>query len=132
VVSVGCLLFVFLPAHVVVVFLVAGLVVCTVITLAPLSRRKRVEIAVQSAPSATTVTAGVEQFDPLDQAGNRVSSSPKPSRDDERLAVTALRNVTGPSPILPESAVRSEPVPSEKQKPLSEAGTPRKETERHA
>jgi UDP-GlcNAc:undecaprenyl-phosphate GlcNAc-1-phosphate transferase len=132
VVSVGCLLFVFLPARLVVVFLAVGLVVCTVLTLAPLSRRKRVEIAVQSAPSASAATAGVEQYDPLDQAGRRVSASAKPSREDERQAVTALRSVTGPSPTIPEGAQRPDAAAGDKAKTLSDPSGPRKESERHA
>ncbi|MCU1527251.1 MAG: undecaprenyl-phosphate alpha-N-acetylglucosaminyl 1-phosphate transferase [Frondihabitans sp.] len=111
VVSIGCLLFVFVPVHVVIIFLAVGLVLCTGLTLAPLSRRKRVEIAVQSATPASTSEAGVVHFDPLDQAGHRVAVSPKPSRDDERIAVTAHRNQTGPAVSLPESAA-SRPDPT--------------------
>lgn len=126
VVSVGCLLFFFLPPHWVVVFLVAGLVVCAAITLAPLSRRKRVERAVQSAPLATAATAGVSQYDALDQAGRRAAVSPKPSRDDERIAVTALRSATGPAPILPEGAERPGVLPE------GDKGPHVTESERHA
>ncbi len=92
VVSVGCLLFVFVPAHLVIVFLIVGLVICTGLTLAPLSRRKRVEIAVQSAPPESASGADVTRFDPLDEEGQRVAVSPKPTLDDERVAITALHS----------------------------------------
>jgi UDP-GlcNAc:undecaprenyl-phosphate/decaprenyl-phosphate GlcNAc-1-phosphate transferase len=65
VVAVGLLLFwVVRPYTWAVVFLVVGLLVCTVLTLAPLSRRKAVEAAVQSAPPGEASA----QFDPLDAA----------------------------------------------------------------
>ncbi|HWH98516.1 MAG TPA: MraY family glycosyltransferase [Pseudolysinimonas sp.] len=48
--------------------MLVGFVVCTIVTLAPLSRRKAVEAAVQSAPAALAVDAGVAEFDPLDAA----------------------------------------------------------------
>ncbi|ROQ41292.1 UDP-GlcNAc:undecaprenyl-phosphate GlcNAc-1-phosphate transferase [Frondihabitans sp. PhB188] len=109
-VSVGCLLFFFLPVHWVVMFLAAGLVVCAAITLAPLSRRKRVEIAVQSARPTAAAETGADRFDALDQAGAARAKSvpgagtPKPTADDERVAVTALRGTTGPAPQLPSAA----------------------------
>ena len=45
-----------------------GLLVCTIVTLAPLSRRKAVEVAVQSASPELAAEADVAQFDPLDAA----------------------------------------------------------------
>jgi UDP-GlcNAc:undecaprenyl-phosphate GlcNAc-1-phosphate transferase len=48
--------------------MLVGFLVCTIITLAPLSRRKAVEAAVQSAPAALAEDAGVAEFDPLDAA----------------------------------------------------------------
>jgi UDP-GlcNAc:undecaprenyl-phosphate GlcNAc-1-phosphate transferase len=45
-----------------------GLIVCTIVTLAPLSRRKAVEVAVQSASPELAAEADVAQFDPLDAA----------------------------------------------------------------
>ncbi|MCU1438047.1 MAG: putative glycosyl transferase [Naasia sp.] len=65
VVSVGLLLFWLVkPYSWAILFLAVGLVVCAVVTFAPLSRRKAVEAAVQAAP-AGAVTA---RFDPLDAA----------------------------------------------------------------
>ena len=52
------------------VFIGSGLVVCAVATLAPLSRRKRVEYQVQREPVATTTTE-IAILDPLDKAGKR-------------------------------------------------------------
>lgn len=48
--------------------MLVGFVVCTIVTLAPLSRRKAVEAAVQNAPAALAADAGVAEFDPLDAA----------------------------------------------------------------
>ena len=92
VVSVGCLLFLFVkPPWLVVVFLVVGLVACAALTLAPLSRRKRVEVAVQSARPGDLATSRSERFDPLDQAAGGLDHldaadpvdvpSPPPSKD---------------------------------------------------
>jgi UDP-GlcNAc:undecaprenyl-phosphate GlcNAc-1-phosphate transferase len=65
VVAVGMLLFwVVRPYWWAIVFLVVGLVLCTALTLAPLSRRKAVEAAVQSAPPEEADA----EFDPLDEA----------------------------------------------------------------
>jgi UDP-GlcNAc:undecaprenyl-phosphate GlcNAc-1-phosphate transferase len=48
--------------------MLVGFVVCTIVTLAPLSRRKAVEAAVQSASAELAADAGVAEFDPLDAA----------------------------------------------------------------
>jgi UDP-GlcNAc:undecaprenyl-phosphate GlcNAc-1-phosphate transferase len=115
VVSIGCLLFIFpVPFHWVIAFLVGGLVVCAALTLAPLSRRKRVEIAAQSASAASgsgSVPTDALRFDPLDSRGQRVATSPKPSRDDERSVVTALRAQTGPVPGL--ASQKPQPKPGD-------------------
>lgn len=50
------------------IVMLVGFVVCTIVTLAPLSRRKAVEAAVQSAPAALAAEAHVAEFDPLDAA----------------------------------------------------------------
>jgi UDP-GlcNAc:undecaprenyl-phosphate GlcNAc-1-phosphate transferase len=65
VISVGLLLFFFIrPWWIPLVLIVLGLAACTVVTLAPLSRRKRFESEVQSA----TANPVLEQYDPLDRA----------------------------------------------------------------
>ncbi|WP_082763838.1 MraY family glycosyltransferase [Frondihabitans sp. PAMC 28766] len=115
VVSIGCLLFVFIPARWVLVFLAVGLVVCAALTLAPLSRRKRVEIAAQNVATtsvADDVIASVERFDPLDLRGRRAATAPKPSVDDERSVVTARRGQTGPAPSLPAALPATSPSKS--------------------
>jgi UDP-GlcNAc:undecaprenyl-phosphate GlcNAc-1-phosphate transferase len=45
--------------------IVIGLVICTAFTLAPLSRRKRIEAVAQSSPGSEEALA---RFDPLDAA----------------------------------------------------------------
>jgi UDP-GlcNAc:undecaprenyl-phosphate GlcNAc-1-phosphate transferase len=70
VVAVGMLLFwVVRPYWWAVAFLVVGLVVCTALTLAPLSRRKALEAAAQSAPPESAAA----EFDPLDEAADEES-----------------------------------------------------------
>jgi UDP-GlcNAc:undecaprenyl-phosphate GlcNAc-1-phosphate transferase len=73
VVAVGLLLFwVVRPWGWAVAFLVVGLVLCTALTLAPLSRRKAAEAAAQSAPAGATAA----QLDPLDEAADALDESP--------------------------------------------------------
>ncbi|MFD1715999.1 MraY family glycosyltransferase [Amnibacterium flavum] len=72
VLSVGALLFfVVKPWYWALVFIFVGLVVCAVLTLAPLSRRKVVEAAAQSTPvdQESPIRA---QLDPLDEAADDV------------------------------------------------------------
>ena len=77
VVSVGCLLFLFVkPPWLVVVFLVVGLVTCAVLTLAPLSRRKKVEVAVQSTRSDELAATRSDRYDPLDEAAQTLGPAP--------------------------------------------------------
>jgi len=65
VISVGLLLFFFIqPWWIPLVLIILGLVACTFVTLAPLSRRKRFESDVQSAAASPIL----EQYDPLDRA----------------------------------------------------------------
>jgi UDP-GlcNAc:undecaprenyl-phosphate GlcNAc-1-phosphate transferase len=52
----------------------AGLVVCTILTLAPLSRRKAAEAAVQSADPAVTSDSALAAFDALDAAAGRAGA----------------------------------------------------------
>lgn len=80
VVAVGMLLFwVVRPWGWAAAFLGVGLVLCTALTLAPLSRRKAVEAAVQSAPAVEAAAA----FDPLDEASDDepVESGAEPQID---------------------------------------------------
>ena len=69
----GALLFLFVPWGWALAAIAAGLVVCAAITLAPLSRRKRVEAAAQSAMDAP---ADLARFDPLDAAAPPLDHEP--------------------------------------------------------
>jgi UDP-GlcNAc:undecaprenyl-phosphate GlcNAc-1-phosphate transferase len=64
--SVGCLAFMFLPGWTAALLLALGLAVCTIVTLAPLSRRKALEAAAQST-DAEDADADVARFDTLDE-----------------------------------------------------------------
>jgi UDP-GlcNAc:undecaprenyl-phosphate GlcNAc-1-phosphate transferase len=71
VISIGCLLlFVLQPYWYAFVFLGVGLVVCTLVTLAPLNRGKRREIAAQSADAGTLEAEANASDDPLDAASD--------------------------------------------------------------
>jgi UDP-GlcNAc:undecaprenyl-phosphate GlcNAc-1-phosphate transferase len=76
VVSVGCLVFIFVPAVWAVAFVAVGFVVCTWFTLAPLTRRKAVEAAVQLASSDQANQAEATRFDPLDAAASSIEREP--------------------------------------------------------
>jgi len=65
VVAVGTLLFLFMAWWWALTAVIIGLIACTLVTLAPLSRRKRIEAVAQSAPEAGDALA---RFDPLDAA----------------------------------------------------------------
>jgi UDP-GlcNAc:undecaprenyl-phosphate GlcNAc-1-phosphate transferase len=73
VIAVGCLLFMFVQAVWAITFVLIGLVICTAITLAPLTRRKVVEAAVQLASPDETQRVAAARFDPLDAAANVVA-----------------------------------------------------------
>jgi UDP-GlcNAc:undecaprenyl-phosphate GlcNAc-1-phosphate transferase len=64
--SVGVLAFMFLPAVSAGLLLAVGLAVCTIVTLAPLSRRKALEAAAQST-DADQADAEIARFDTLDE-----------------------------------------------------------------
>ena len=90
VISVGLLLFFFIrPWWIPVVLILLGLVACTFVTLAPLSRRKRFESAVQSA----SANPALEQFDPLDRASAVYDEDiPVPEDASTRVATTSLKS----------------------------------------
>ncbi|MEF2978222.1 MraY family glycosyltransferase [Subtercola sp. YIM 133946] len=71
VISIGCLLFFVLnPYWLAFVFLGVGVVICTVLTLAPLTRRKALEATVQLAPAASMISTEGASLDPLDVASD--------------------------------------------------------------
>jgi UDP-GlcNAc:undecaprenyl-phosphate GlcNAc-1-phosphate transferase len=65
--SVGVLAFMFLPGQTAGLLLLVGLSICTVLTLAPLSRRKALEAAAQSS-DPDELDPEVARFDTLDEA----------------------------------------------------------------
>ena len=72
---------------------VLGLVACAIVTLAPLSRRKAIEAAVQSADPELAAEAQVAQFDPLDEAA---AVEPEPSDEAAREALRRLHDKENP------------------------------------
>jgi UDP-GlcNAc:undecaprenyl-phosphate GlcNAc-1-phosphate transferase len=87
VVSFGVLFALFVPTIWAVLFVLVGLIVCGALTLAPLTRRKAVEAAVQSAAPEDAADAGAARFDPLDAAANARPSSGQPDAGDQEAAV---------------------------------------------
>ena len=70
VVSVGCLLFLFIQAAWAVTVIAVGLIVCTWFTIAPLTKRKAVEAAVQLSTSRDAGSMAASRFDRLDEASD--------------------------------------------------------------
>ena len=90
VVSLGCLSFLYLPTVWAVSLVLLGLIICAAFTLAPLTRRKAAESAVQLARADEAVLAGVERFDRLDAANNdMVVDDGAHETPDERAAAAA-------------------------------------------
>ena len=79
--AVGCLLYFVLPVYFglpswyATMFLVITLLACTIVTLAPLSRRKAVEAASQLAPSEPGDSDATAQLDPLDEASEKAEET---------------------------------------------------------
>ena len=81
VVSVGCLAYRFVPWYAATLFIVIGLVICTVVTLSPLSRRKALEAIAQSSGIDDNAQIADARYDGLDAAANEAlleSSSTTP------------------------------------------------------
>jgi UDP-GlcNAc:undecaprenyl-phosphate/decaprenyl-phosphate GlcNAc-1-phosphate transferase len=77
--SVGVLAYRFVPWYVATLLIVVGLIICTVVTLSPLSKRKALEVRAQSAGD----DAADPRFDGLDEAAdedllNAAASTPDP------------------------------------------------------
>jgi UDP-GlcNAc:undecaprenyl-phosphate GlcNAc-1-phosphate transferase len=83
--SIGMLLFLFIDTWWAALASVLGLVVCTIVTLAPLSRRKAIETAAQSTDAAAAAEADLARFDPLD-AASETETHPSDSVAREALA----------------------------------------------
>jgi len=96
VVAVGSLLFLFVPTAWALGFVAVGLVACTAVTLAPMTRRKAVEAVVQLARGDAESVAAVACFDPLDSASNADSLEPGESdcAQEQAAAIQALQSLT--------------------------------------
>ena len=102
VVSAGCLLmFVVQPYAWGVAFIVVGMIVCAVVTLAPLSRRKRLEAAAQLVP-ADADSDDAAAYDPLDEAAS--------DRPLARLTVSELEAVEREHADLATGAIATRPT----------------------
>jgi UDP-GlcNAc:undecaprenyl-phosphate GlcNAc-1-phosphate transferase len=95
VVSAGCLIFFFVPAVWALTFVAVGFVGCTWFTLAPLTRRKSVEVAVQLASPDDADQAEAARFDPLDAASDSANIAPAEEKADldaaQAIALEALK-----------------------------------------
>jgi UDP-GlcNAc:undecaprenyl-phosphate GlcNAc-1-phosphate transferase len=89
--SVGLLLFLFTPSWVAIIVTATGLVICTIVTLSPLSRRKMVEAAVQLAPSGVADQADVANYDQLDAAADPIDIGADPSSTEADVVLRRLR-----------------------------------------
>ena len=113
VMSVGFLLFLFIPAIAAVTFLAGGLIICAWVTLAPLTKRKAVEAAVQSSTSLRATAPDAARFDALDAAAN--SAGDLDNEDARQLAweeeevLAALAGEAAEHHVTP-SHVPGEPV----------------------
>jgi len=78
--AVGCLTFMFVPWYFGLSFLIVGFAIATTVTLAPLSRRKRLEAAAQSAtPEVVADDPQIVSHDPLDAAATAASPTNIPA-----------------------------------------------------
>lgn len=96
VISVGLLLFFFIrPWGIPLALILLGLVACTFVTLAPLSKRKRFETEVQSARA----NPALEQYDPLDRASAVYDDEiPVPDTASPGMATTSPPSQPSASP----------------------------------
>lgn len=127
VVSVGCLLFMFVQAVWAITFIVIGLIVCAGVTLAPLTRRKAVEVAVQRASESAAQEAGAAHLDPLDSAAGATppgAHSTAESRLAEEAALEALDKDTAAATIATEASGPGTPdFPTDEEPTHEERGT---------
>jgi len=89
--SVGTLLFLFTDWWWALLVTVVGLIVCTIVTLAPLSRRKAAEAAVQSADPAVASDSALAPFDPLDAAAESFDPQVEPTNEEAEVALERLQ-----------------------------------------
>ncbi|MBN9606594.1 MAG: undecaprenyl/decaprenyl-phosphate alpha-N-acetylglucosaminyl 1-phosphate transferase [Actinomycetales bacterium] len=79
--AVGCLLFLLVDWWWALGFALAALVGCTLLTLAPLSRRKRIEATAQLTATDAETGAVLAPFDPLDAAADELPLDVEPHLD---------------------------------------------------
>ena len=72
-----------------------GLLVCTILTLAPLSRRKAAEAAVQSADPEVSADAELAAFDALDAAAERFDPAEPPTDAEAEVVLDRLNEKGG-------------------------------------
>lgn len=90
--SVGCLLVLLLQDWWWALIITGvGLLICTILTLAPLSRRKAVEAAVQSADPDAVADGDVAAYDPLDAASERFQPDDEVSDAEAEQALDRLQ-----------------------------------------
>ncbi|RWZ68659.1 undecaprenyl/decaprenyl-phosphate alpha-N-acetylglucosaminyl 1-phosphate transferase [Labedella populi] len=97
VISVSSLMFyVFQPYTIALTFLIVGVVTCTIVTLAPLGRRKRAQSTAQSVPEEIAERLDIAAYDPLDEAANTLAPDaivPEAVvKLAERIEIDALEN----------------------------------------
>jgi UDP-GlcNAc:undecaprenyl-phosphate GlcNAc-1-phosphate transferase len=96
VIALSCLMFfVFQPYWFALGFLIVGVIVCTVFTLAPLGKRKAVEITAQSAAEGTEIADDLASFDPLDERAE-TRHPDAPISDAVASTARASENTTEP------------------------------------
>jgi UDP-GlcNAc:undecaprenyl-phosphate GlcNAc-1-phosphate transferase len=89
--SIGVLSFLFIPWWLSATFIVIGLIVTAGFTLAPLSKRKRVEAQVQSAGKGSAVDDdAIARLDPLDAAADSVAVGIEPTDAEADVALGRL------------------------------------------
>jgi UDP-GlcNAc:undecaprenyl-phosphate GlcNAc-1-phosphate transferase len=122
VVSIGCLLFIWVQAVWAITFIVAGLIVCTWLTLAPLTRRKVVEATVQLASPDAVEVAGATRFDPLDAAANSEAVESH-GADDTAAAKLAVLESLARASTEENAAASTDPAPAAPTDPTPAATT---------
>jgi UDP-GlcNAc:undecaprenyl-phosphate GlcNAc-1-phosphate transferase len=106
--SVGCLLYFVLPVYLglptwyATIFIVLALLACTLVTLAPLSRRKAEEVASQQSPRDDPQTGEFAPLDPLDEAASGRTATEAQSEAQNEPRNPAENPVTPVRPITAE------------------------------
>ncbi|MEO5535190.1 MAG: MraY family glycosyltransferase [Pseudolysinimonas sp.] len=91
----GMLLLIPAPLWVGALVMVTGFLICTIVTLSPLSRRKAVEAAVQLSDPATAADKALAPFDALDAASETIDSAAEPSDAQTDAALRLLNDSKG-------------------------------------